>query len=266
MAEVSDAYQTIQGDASAQFVEQRSRFLSFAYHVTDLEAVKAKMDALQKEYYDARHICYAYMLGPERLEYRANDNGEPSGTAGKPILGQINSAGLTDVLIAVVRYFGGVKLGTSGLIEAYRLGAQMAIQESEIVTRFVQQDLKVFYNFDLMNEVMKIVKDIADIKFGYNSTTFDDEGEKIQNIGKEFGVTTGRPRRCGWFDAVIMKYAVLVGGLTSIALTKIDVFDTFDEIKVCTAYKDTRDGTIYTSYPTDVFIHKYFLNNKFIFK
>lgn len=174
MAEVSDAYQTIQGDASAQFVEQRSRFLSFAYHVTDLEAVKARMDALQKEYYDARHICYAYMLGPERLEYRANDNGEPSGTAGKPILGQINSAGLTDVLIAVVRYFGGVKLGTSGLIEAYRLGAQMAIQESEIVTRFVQQDMKVFYNFDLMNEVMKIVKDLD-----------------MTIVGQEYGVFEG---------------------------------------------------------------------------
>lgn len=160
MAENSDAYQTIQGDANAQFVEQRSRFLSYAYHVTDLEQVKMRMEALQKEYYDARHICYAYMLGPERLDFRANDNGEPSGTAGKPILGQINSAGLTDILIAVVRYFGGVKLGTSGLIEAYRLGAQMAIQESEIVTRYVQQDLRVLYNFDLMNEVMKIVKDL----------------------------------------------------------------------------------------------------------
>lgn len=85
----------------------------------------------------------------------------------------------------------------------------------------------------------------------------DETGVKIRKIGHEFGVTTGRPRRCGWFDAVIMKYAVLVGGLTSIALTKIDVFDTFSEIKVCTAYKDTRDGKIYTSYPTDVFIHKY---------
>ncbi len=85
----------------------------------------------------------------------------------------------------------------------------------------------------------------------------DATGDKIREIGHEFGVTTGRPRRCGWFDAVTMKYAVLVGGLTSIALTKIDVFDTFDEIKVCTAYKDTRDGKIYKSYPTNVYIHKY---------
>lgn len=160
MAEFSDSYQTIQGNAKAQFVEQRSRFLSFAYHVTDIEQVKDCMTALQKEYYDARHICYAYMIGPERLDYRANDNGEPSGTAGKPILGQINSAGLTDILIAVVRYFGGVKLGTSGLIEAYRLGAQMAIQESTVVTRHVQQDVKVLFNFDMMNEMMKIVKDL----------------------------------------------------------------------------------------------------------
>ncbi len=160
MAEFSDAYQTIRGNARAQFVEQRSRFLSFAFHVTDTDQVKDCMAALQKEYYDARHICYAYMLGPDRTEFRANDNGEPSGTAGKPILGQINSAGLTDILIAVVRYFGGVKLGTSGLIEAYRLGAQMAIQESETVTCHVQQDLKVFFNFGMMNEMMKIVKDL----------------------------------------------------------------------------------------------------------
>jgi adenylosuccinate synthase len=85
----------------------------------------------------------------------------------------------------------------------------------------------------------------------------DDIGKKIQEIGHEFGVTTGRPRRCGWFDAVIMKYAVLVGGITNVALTKIDVFDTFDEIKICTAYKDCRNDKVYTSYPTDVFIHKY---------
>lgn len=160
MAEFSDAYQTIEGSAKAQFVEQRSRFLSFAYHVTDTEQVKDCMAALQKEFYDARHICYAYMIGPDRADFRANDNGEPSGTAGKPILGQINSAGLTDILIAVVRYFGGVKLGTSGLIEAYRLGAQMAIQESQVVTRYVQKDLRILFNFGMMNEMMKIVKDL----------------------------------------------------------------------------------------------------------
>lgn len=182
MEENSDAYQTIAGEARAQFVEQRSRFLSFAYHVTDTEQVRERMAALQKEFYDARHICYAYMIGPERIDFRANDNGEPSGTAGKPILGQINSAGLTDILIAVVRYFGGVKLGTSGLIEAYRLGAQMAIQESQTVTRYVQKDLKVFFNFDMMNEMMKIVKDLDMTIISQDYGVF--EGPNLKDMGE----------------------------------------------------------------------------------
>ena len=112
MENSTDTYLTVKDSAQTQFVEQRSRFISFIWHVTQADEVKERIAALQKEYYDARHICYAYMLGAERTDWRANDNGEPSGTAGKPILGQINSAGLSDVLIAVVRYFGGVKLGT----------------------------------------------------------------------------------------------------------------------------------------------------------
>lgn len=160
MAQVNDTYQTIDGESKAQFTEQRSRFISFAWHVTDTEQVREHVAALQKEYYDARHVCYAYMLGPERLEWRANDNGEPSGTAGKPILGQINSAGLTDILICVVRYFGGVKLGTSGLIEAYREAARQAINASAIVTRFVESRVEVLFSYAMMNDLMRIVKDM----------------------------------------------------------------------------------------------------------
>lgn len=160
MAEQNDTYQTIEGEAKAQFTEQRSRFISFAWHVTDADQVKEHVAALQKEYYDARHICYAYMLGPERLEWRANDNGEPSGTAGKPILGQINSAELTDILICVVRYFGGVKLGTSGLIEAYREAARQAISASSIVTRYVESRVEVLFSYAMMNDLMRIVKDM----------------------------------------------------------------------------------------------------------
>lgn len=160
MAELNDTYKTIDGNSKAQFTEQRSRFISFAWHVTDIDQVKEHVAALQKEYYDARHVCYAYMLGPERLEWRANDNGEPSGTAGKPILGQINSSELTDILICVVRYFGGVKLGTSGLIEAYREAARLAIAQSNVVTRYVESRVEVLFNYAMMNELMRIVKDM----------------------------------------------------------------------------------------------------------
>ena len=165
MEQAVDSYLTVKGDAQAQFVEQRSRFISFIWHVTTADEVKERITALQKEYYDARHVCYAYMLGAERQDWRANDNGEPSGTAGKPILGQINSAGLSDVLIAVVRYFGGVKLGTSGLTEAYRLGAQQVIEKAEIVTAYVERDVTVLFTYNMMNVVMKAAKDL-DVPMG----------------------------------------------------------------------------------------------------
>lgn len=178
MAQVNDTYQTIDGESKAQFTEQRSRFISFAWHVTDTEQVKELVAALQKEYYDARHVCYAYMLGPERLEWRANDNGEPSGTAGKPILGQINSAGLTDILICVVRYFGGVKLGTSGLIEAYREAAREAIDAAEIVTKYVESRIEVLFTYAMMNDLMRIVKDMEPrvIEQEYGAFTCDLSG------------------------------------------------------------------------------------------
>ena len=141
-------------------MEQRSRFISFIWHVTTADEVKQRIAALQKEYYDARHVCYAYMLGAEPTDWRANDNGEPSGTAGKPILGQINGAGLSDVLIAVVRYFGGVMLGTSGLTEAYRWAAQQVIEKAEVITAYVERDVTVLFTYNMTNVVMKAVKDM----------------------------------------------------------------------------------------------------------
>ena len=156
----TDTYLTVKGDAQTQFVEQRSRFISFIWHVTTADEVKERITALQKEYYDARHVCYAYMLGAERTDWRANDNGEPSGTAGKSILGQINSARLSDVLIAVVRYFGGVKLGTSGLTEAYRLAAAQVIEKAEVVTAYVERNVTVLFTYNMTNVVMKAVKEL----------------------------------------------------------------------------------------------------------
>ena len=116
---------------------------------------------VQKKYYDARHVCYAYMLGAARDVFRANDNGEPSGTAGKPILGQINSNELTDIVIAVVRYFGGIKLGTSGLIQAYKAAAAEAIAAAEVVEKTVDETLRISFDYLLMNDVMRIVKEEA---------------------------------------------------------------------------------------------------------
>lgn len=157
--EQDDVYKTIVGKAEAVFTEKRSKFIAAAIPVRTVEEVKTYLEVFQKEYYDARHVCYAYMLGADRKDFRANDNGEPSGTAGKPILGQINSRGLTDVLVVVVRYFGGIKLGTSGLIVAYRTAVSLALDEAEIVEKTVDETVTVAFEYPFMNDVMRIVKE-----------------------------------------------------------------------------------------------------------
>ena len=154
-----DIYKTIKSPSEGTYTEKRSKFLAFAFPVSSVDEVKQLVADYQKKYYDARHVCYAYMLGSERKEFRANDNGEPSGTAGKPILGQINSNELTDILIIVVRYFGGVKLGTSGLIVAYRQAAAEAITSAEIIEKTVDEDVTFFFEYPFMNDVMRIVKE-----------------------------------------------------------------------------------------------------------
>ena len=157
--ESTDSYKTIEGISEGLYTEKRSKFLSFAIPVRNVDEVKAYVAEYQKKFYDARHVCYAYMLGPKRLDFRANDNGEPSGTAGKPILGQINSNELTDILVIVVRYFGGIKLGTSGLIVAYRLAAAEAISAATVIEKTVDEDVTFFFEYPFMNDVMRIVKE-----------------------------------------------------------------------------------------------------------
>ena len=154
-----DTYLTVARLSEGLYKEKMSKFISFAVPVSTLDEVKEALARYQKEYYDARHVCWAYMLGAARTEFRANDNGEPSGTAGKPILGQINSFGLTNVLIVVVRYFGGIKLGTSGLIEAYRAAAADAIRANEIIECLVEDDVRILFEYPFMNDVMRIVKE-----------------------------------------------------------------------------------------------------------
>ena len=154
-----DTYKTITELSEGIFTEKRSKFIAIAIPVRTLEEVKQHLEVYQKKYYDARHVCYAYMLGHERLNFRANDNGEPSGTAGKPILGQINSNELTDILIIVVRYFGGIKLGTSGLIVAYKAAAAEAIAAATIIEKTVDDDIYFAFEYPFMNDVMRIVKE-----------------------------------------------------------------------------------------------------------
>lgn len=160
--EQKDEFLTITDTPAEGFYsEKRSKFLAFAFHVTSEEEVKQYVAEFRKKYYDARHVCWAYMLGADRTDFRANDDGEPSSTAGKPILGQINKNELTDILIIVVRYYGGVNLGTSGLIVAYRTAAVEAIANAEIVSQFVEEEVVFDFPYIMMNDVMKIIKDMS---------------------------------------------------------------------------------------------------------
>lgn len=154
-----DTYKTIIEPVEAIYTEKRSKFIAIAYPVSSVEEIKSHLEVCQKKYYDARHVCYAYMLGFERTNFRANDNGEPSGTAGRPILGQINSNELTDILIVVVRYFGGIKLGTSGLITAYKAAAADAIANALVIEKTVDDLITIAFEYPFMNDVMRVVKE-----------------------------------------------------------------------------------------------------------
>ena len=156
---MGDTYTTIIGTSEGLYKEKMSKFLSFAVPCRTVEEALDIVKLYRNEYCDARHCCWAYMLGPERKDYRANDDGEPSGTAGKPILGQINSFGLTNLVVIVVRYFGGIKLGTSGLIEAYRIAAQEALSVAQTEEKLIEEELLVSFEYPLMGEVMRIVKE-----------------------------------------------------------------------------------------------------------
>ena len=159
---MNDEYLTITDKTGeGYYTEKRSKFLAFAHHVDTTDDIKALLASYRKKYYDARHVCYAYMLGSERTEFRANDDGEPSSTAGKPILGQINSRELTNVLVVVVRYYGGVNLGTGGLIVAYREAAADALANAETVSRQVEEVIDYSFSYPAMNEVMRIVKELS---------------------------------------------------------------------------------------------------------
>lgn len=196
--EPKDEFLTITDTPAEGFYsEKRSKFLAFAFHVTSEEEVKQYVAEFRKKYYDARHVCWAYMLGADRTDFRANDDGEPSSTAGKPILGQINKNELTDILIIVVRYYGGVNLGTSGLIVAYRTAAAEAIANAEIVSQFVEEKVVFDFPYIMMNDVMKIIKDMSPRII---SQTYDNTCEMKLSIRK-----SEAPRLKAKFDKLAFK-------------------------------------------------------------
>ena len=156
---MDDTYKTITQTSEGLYKEKMSKFLSFAVPCSSAQEALDIVKLYRNEYCDARHCCWAYMIGSERKEFRSNDDGEPSGTAGKPILGQINSFDLTNLVVIVVRYFGGIKLGASGLIEAYRTAAQEALSVAQIEERLIEEELQVAFEYPLMGDVMRIVKE-----------------------------------------------------------------------------------------------------------
>lgn len=159
METIKDSYLTIEADAEAIFKEKSSKFLCYAFHVESEEEISAHLERLRKQYYDATHHCYAWRLGPFGEKFRANDDGEPSSTAGKPILGQMLSHEITDCLIVVVRYFGGTKLGVPGLIAAYKESAAAVIEAAKVVERTVDTHIKIEFSYIVMNDVMRIIKE-----------------------------------------------------------------------------------------------------------
>lgn len=178
-----DSYKTIDETIIGEgyYTEKRSKFLAYAHHVETVDQAKSIIAGYRKKYYDARHCCFAYVLGPNGVEFRSNDDGEPSSTAGKPIMGQITSHELTNILICVIRYYGGVNLGTGGLIVAYRTAASDAIDHSKIVTRLVEEQVVFRFTYPMMNGVMGIVKDMQPKII---SQTFDNDCEIVLSIRK----------------------------------------------------------------------------------
>jgi Uncharacterized conserved protein len=175
----SDTYKTIISSSQGIYKEKGSRFVSFAVPVSDQQEIKAIIDKIRKEHYEAKHHCYAYMIGHERIIWRVNDDGEPSGTAGRPILGQINSFGLTNIIIVVSRYFGGTLLGVSGLINAYRTAAASSIQNAELTEMTVQEYYEITYPYISMNDVMRILKEE---NLGQSQQSFDLECRILLNF------------------------------------------------------------------------------------
>lgn len=177
---MADTYKTVSKEVCEGFYsEKRSKFLAFVHHVDSVDEAMAIVKEYRKKYYDARHCCYAYVLGPDRADFRTNDDGEPSSTAGKPILGQLNRLELTDVLVVVIRYYGGVNLGTGGLIVAYRTATEDALSKAVIEEKFVEERITYRFTYPMINAVMRVVKETG---ARIVSQSFDNDCEIVLSI------------------------------------------------------------------------------------
>lgn len=177
---MADTYKTVSKEVCEGFYsEKRSKFLAFVHHVDSVDEAMAIVKEYRKKYYDARHCCYAYVLGSDRADFRANDDGEPSSTAGKPILGQLNRLELTDVLVVVIRYYGGVNLGTGGLIVAYRTATEDALSKAVIEEKFVEERITYRFTYPMINAVMRVVKEPG---ARIVSQSFDNDCEIVLSI------------------------------------------------------------------------------------
>lgn len=177
---MADTYKTVSKEVCEGFYsEKRSKFLAFVHHVDSVDEAMAIVKEYRKKYYDARHCCYAYVLGSDRADFRANDDGEPSSTAGKPILGQLNRLELTDVLVVVIRYYGGVNLGTGGLIVAYRTATEDALSKAVIDEKFVEERITYRFTYPMINAVMRVVKETG---ARIVSQSFDNDCEIVLSI------------------------------------------------------------------------------------
>lgn len=177
---MADTYKTVSKEVVEGFYsEKRSKFLAFVHHVDSVDEAMAIVKEYRKKYYDARHCCYAYVLGSDRADFRANDDGEPSSTAGKPILGQLNRLELTDVLVVVIRYYGGVNLGTGGLIVAYRTATEDALSKAVIEEKFVEERITYRFTYPMTNAVMRVVKETG---ARIVSQSFDNDCEIVLSI------------------------------------------------------------------------------------
>lgn len=177
---MADTYKTVSKEVGEGFYsEKRSKFLAFVHHVDSVDEAMTIVKEYRKKYYDARHCCYAFVLGSDRADFRANDDGEPSSTAGKPILGQLNRLELTDVLVVVIRYYGGVNLGTGGLIVAYRTATEDALSKAVIEEKFVEERITYRFTYPMINAVMRVVKETG---ARIVSQSFDNDCEIVLSI------------------------------------------------------------------------------------
>lgn len=192
-----DTYKTIAKPAEGSYSEKRSKFLAYAFPVQNEQEVKQRLAEIQKKHWDARHHCYAYILGPHKDAYRLNDNGEPSGTAGRPIYGQLLSKDLTNTLVIVVRYFGGIKLGVSGLQNAYKVAAKEALDAAVIEERTIQEQYRVVFEYVKMNDVMQILKDLeiqvldrqSDLRCTYTISVRQRDADRVTNALRKVPMT-----------------------------------------------------------------------------